>query len=215
MTNPAAAKGVGARNGRTPSIVDIKQAALAGENADSGMQDRIAMVDQATPVAEGSGGPTLIAILQATVKGTGRFRWSAGLSHAGVAGDTVTAAVNVQNDGTAGAPTYTNATDVPSNQGITPPTNSGNKIVGPAGAGTGIAFGAGFGGGPVQLAHDVKVIGTAASGYSWSSSGDLYDFANGTGFPVGRHVYLVLVITNNTANRNCTGIAMSLEEEAA
>jgi hypothetical protein len=172
-----------------------------------------AIYDQNTASNQGSGGPTIVALIQLTVKGSGRFRFSAKANATVVSGDTSQWTLTTQS-GT-GAVTTTGGATTGSSNGIVPTT--GVALVSNSGVpGTGIVITGGNG-------LDTQTIATEGGGTTigagatlldkFNASGVLQNGNNGPFAPSGSNVFLILSYTNSNGNRQIGDIVLSLEEE--
>ena len=172
-----------------------------------------AIYDQNTTSNQGSGGPTIVALIQLTVKGSGRFRFSAKANATVVSGDTSQWTLTTQS-GT-GAVTTTGGASTGSSNGIVPAT--GVALVSNSGVpGTGIVITGGNG-------LDTQTIATEGGGTTIGAGATLLDKFNASGVlqnggygpfaPSGSNVFLILSYTNSAGNRQIGNIVLSLEEE--
>ncbi len=172
-----------------------------------------AIYDQNTTSNQGSGGPTIVALIQLTVKGSGRFRFSAKANATVVSGDTSQWTLTTQS-GT-GAVTTTGGASTGGSNGIVPAT--GVALVSNSGVpGTGIVITGGNG-------LDTQTIATEGGGTTigvgatlldkFNASGVLQNGNNGPFAPSGSNVFLILSYTNSAGNRQIGNIVLSLEEE--
>lgn len=163
----------------------------------------LAFMTAASPTnAEGSGGPTIVALVQLVCKASGVFDWSvSGSAAAAAAADVSTWTVTSQT-GT-GTPTYTG--------------NGASGVggqVATAAAGTGIAITAGGGGSLTQYVG-AKTVGTAAVGDTICATGTMHNSVSAsvvTPFTRGNNVFLVLSYTNSAANRALSNLCLRLSE---
>lgn len=188
----------------TTAITQLALVALlsASANLPSGDTNAALISNQSTTNAQGSGGPTIIALVQLVCKASGIFDWAVAASSAAAAAADVSTWTVTTQTGT-GTPTYTGNTAI----GVGGQFASGS-------AGTGIAITAG-GGGELTLASLAKTIGTAAVGDTIAASGACQNVAGGTTltpFTRGNNVFLLLKYTNSVANRAITGMSLSLRE---
>ena len=175
------------------------------------VQNRVAQDGNATTNGQGVGGPTIVAVTQAVVTGTGLFRWTVSCNIPTAAAGDVSTPQLVFQCGT-GAVTYTGAGNVGSNNGSIVPAGA-TVVVANGGAGTGIVITGGLTG-PTTCtpgAQVQKTIGTTAVGDGFSASGFLRA-ASGVGLPFGANVFAELEYTNSGGNRIVQNIVLTLEE---
>jgi hypothetical protein len=163
------------------------------------------MNDQTTTNGQGVGGPTTVAIVQATARGSGIFRFNAAAAQAAAAAaEVVTWDVS-----------YEEGTGVVTATGGTAATlggkSSGEVLYASAAAGTGIVITAG-GGTNEQLASEATTIGTAAVGSDFAAGGLFWNNVTNLPFAAGTNVILKLRITNSATNRVVSSINVALEE---
>ena len=165
--------------------------------------------DQSPTSLQGSGGPTIIALIQAVVKGSGIFRFSAKGQVTCVAGDQSTWALTTQM-GT-GVVTTTGGSSTGTSNGIIP-TGGVALISSSVVAGTGIAITGGSGLNTQTLAQEVATIAAASTLVDKFSVAGITQNGNNGPFTLGNNAFLILSYTNNTANRQLGDIGLSFEE---
>jgi len=168
----------------------------------SGDPNAAFMDGYSTTNAQGSGGPTLIAVAQLTCSASGIFDYVILASAAAAAAaDVVTWTVTSQTGTGAVAFTGNGA----AGQGCQVATGV---------AGTGIVISTG-GGGAITHGTFAKTIGTAAVGDTVYAAGVLQNVTGSavlTPFTRGSNVFLGLSITDSVANRVVSNISLSLRE---
>jgi len=165
------------------------------------------ITDQTTSNAQGAGGPTIVALIQTTVKATGIFSWRASAELAAVAADVVTWTVTLQSGN--GAVTTTGGTFTGTSNGNAP--TGGLALISTGVAGTGIVITAGAGASQT-LVSSGKTIGTAAVNDLFAASGLAWSNTLGAPYTDGTNVFLCLAVTDSVANRAVSNINLSLEE---
>ena len=173
--------------------------------------NRIQQINNTTTNGQGVGGPTIVAVTQGVVTGSGLFRWSFACNiPTAAAGDVSTIQIVFQ-CGT-GVVAYTGQASVAANNGSIVPAGS-SVVVASGVAGTGIAITGGLTG-PTTCtpgAQAQKTLGTLAAGDAFSASGFLRA-ASGAGLPLGANVFAELEYTNVGGNRVVQNIVLTLEE---
>jgi hypothetical protein len=177
--------------------------------ADQGVSgNRGAIWDENPTNNQGSGGPTIVALIQTTVQGSGLFNFSAKGNATCVAADVSTWNLTMQK-GT-GPVTTTGGGSPGTSNSITPP-EGGLALIATGVAGTGIAITAGAGTSQT-LANEAATIGASATLLDkFSCSGTCQDGATGKPYAEG-NVFLVLSYTNSVANRQIGNLVLSLTE---
>jgi hypothetical protein len=160
------------------------------------------ILNAATTNGQGSGGPTIVALVSLVCKASGIFDWSISAAQPAAAATEVVTWTATSQTGAA-ALAFTGNTAV----------GQGGQV-GTAAAGTGIVVSTG-GGGELTVAAPVTTVGTAAVGAFFAAQGTLHNVAGGTvltPFARGNNVLLLLKITNSATNRVVSSINMTLRE---
>lgn len=164
----------------------------------------------ATTNGQGSGGPTIVALVQLVCKSSGIFDYMVSASQNAAAATEVVTWTLTSQTGTA-AVVLTGDGVAPGSGGVAQGIGS---HVATAAAGTGIVISTG-GGSEITWNSSAFTVGTAAVGSAFASVGTLHNSVSATAitpFTRGSNVFLVLKVTNSASNRVVNNINMSLHE---